>query len=203
MSSTSTSWSVQGNTKANGATTDGISNMTVSGDLTISGNKLTFGSGGIIEEETSSAALSFTGESYYSFTANTGQDLTFYLRADNNEDDADRWRLVFADGGQMTLANFSTGAYVQQLLLTAAGNLTTTGDLTVSGGDMYVGSNSNTQGALTLWDGDGGGKPGYIVLYSQNGTANYIFCEDDGTLKRHTAKPTANSDGDAIGGQTD
>ena len=133
MSSTSTSWSVQGNTKANGATTDGISNMTVSGDLTISGNKLTFGSGGIIEEETSSAALSFTGESYYSFTANTGQDLTFYLRADNNEDDADRWRLVFADGGQMTIDNFSTGAYVQQLLLTTAGNLTIAGQFACNG----------------------------------------------------------------------
>ena len=53
MTYNSTEWTAQGNTKANGATTDGISNMTVSGDLTISGNKLTFGSGGIIEEETS------------------------------------------------------------------------------------------------------------------------------------------------------
>ena len=40
------------------------------------------------------------------------------------------------------------------------------------------------------------------MLYSRNGTANYIFCEDDGTLKRHTSVPAANSDGSEIGGQT-
>ena len=41
-----------------------------------------------------------------------------------------------------------------------------------------------------------------MVLYSPNGTANYIFSEDDGTLKRHTSAPTANSDGSEIGGQS-
>ncbi len=69
-------------------------------------------------------------------------------------------------------------------------------------GLLDVGENTTTRGVLQLWDGAGGNTPGYLVLYSRNGTANYIFCEDDGTLKRHTSVPAANSDGSEIGGQT-
>lgn len=69
-------------------------------------------------------------------------------------------------------------------------------------GGVEIGTNSTYQGVLKLWDGGGGNTPGYLVLYSPNGTANYIFCEDDGTLKRHTSAPTANSDGSEIGGQS-
>ena len=69
-------------------------------------------------------------------------------------------------------------------------------------GLLDVGENTTTRGVLQLWDGAGGNTPGYMVLYSPNGTANYIFCEDDGTLKRHTSAPTANSDGSEIGGQS-
>jgi hypothetical protein len=47
------------------------------------------------------------------------------------------------------------------------------------------------------------GTPGYTMLRSPNGTAWYLFVEDDGTLKVHNAVPTANADGDAVGGQTD
>ena len=75
-------------------------------------------------------------------------------------------------------------------------------------GGVEIGTNgggttsNNKQGTLRLWDGPGGNTPGYLVLHSPNGTANYIFCEDDGTLKRHTSAPTANSDGSEIGGQS-
>ena len=75
-------------------------------------------------------------------------------------------------------------------------------DVAIPNGGLKIGSNSTVQGTLSLWDGAGGNTPGYMVLYSPNGTANYIFCEDDGTLKRHTSAPTANSDGSEIGGQS-
>jgi polygalacturonase len=68
---------------------------------------------------------------------------------------------------------------------------------------LVLGLNSKAQGTLTLWDGAGGVLPAYILMYSPNGTANYFFVEDDGTLKRHTAAPTANGDGTAVGDQTD
>lgn len=119
--------------------------------------------------------------------------------------------------GQFKIGVMGNGAFQQDsisLVGTSSGNVdvnighgstsvtTTRGDLTVTGGDIVAGANSATQGTLSLWDGSGGNTPGYMVLYSPNGTANYIFCEDDGTLKRHTSAPTANGDGSEIGGQS-
>jgi len=68
-------------------------------------------------------------------------------------------------------------------------------------GDVEFGTDGVQQGSLTVWDGAGGNTPAYILLYSPNGTAHYFFVEDDGTLKQHTAAPTQNSDGNAVGSQ--
>ncbi len=69
-------------------------------------------------------------------------------------------------------------------------------------GKVEVGENSSTQGILTLWDGAGGNTPAHVKIHSPNGTAWYLFVEDDGTLKAHNAAPTQNSDGSAVGDQT-
>lgn len=69
--------------------------------------------------------------------------------------------------------------------------------------DLFIGSDSTIQGRITLYDGAGGVLPAYIKIYSPNGTAWYLFVEDDGTLKYHNAAPTVNADGDAVGDQTD
>ena len=116
--------------------------------------------------------------------------------------------ITAADGGEVGSMQF------QMMTESASGNTVKTG-LWIKGsstndrvtcnmpnGGLIIGLNSSSQGSLTLWDGAGGNTPGYIVLYSPNGTANYIFCEDDGTLKRHTSIPTANGDGSEIGGQS-
>lgn len=66
-----------------------------------------------------------------------------------------------------------------------------------------AGIDGTDRGVLTLWDGAGGNTPGYIKIHSPNGTAWYLFVEDDGTLKINNAVPTQNSDGSAVGGQTD
>lgn len=42
----------------------------------------------------------------------------------------------------------------------------------------------------------------WLKLVSANGTARYLFVENDGTLKIHTAEPTANTDGSVVGAQT-
>jgi hypothetical protein len=73
---------------------------------------------------------------------------------------------------------------------------------TVSATNVTAGTDSTTRGILTLWDGSGGNKPGYIKVYSPNGTAWYLFVEDDGTVKVHNAAPAANTDGSIIGGQS-
>ncbi|RPJ38904.1 MAG: hypothetical protein EHM35_03485 [Planctomycetaceae bacterium] len=74
------------------------------------------------------------------------------------------------------------------------------GDLIFGG--LSLGADGATQGTVTLWDGSGGNTPGYIKIHSPNGTAWYLFVEDDGTLKVHSAPPTANGDGSAVGGQS-
>jgi hypothetical protein len=109
-------------------------------------------------------------------------------------DDSDSEKLKIGRGGVM-----GTTPSVQ---IDASDNVELTADLTITGGDVVAGVNSTTRGTLSLWDGGSGNTPGYLVLYSPNGTANYIFCEDDGTLKRHTSAPSANGDGSEIGNQS-
>lgn len=41
--------------------------------------------------------------------------------------------------------------------------------------------------------------PSYIELLSIDGTQYYIFCEDDGTVKIDSARPSVNTDGDEVG----
>lgn len=77
-----------------------------------------------------------------------------------------------------------------------------TNDKTILKGTTDLGVNSTTQGKLVIWDGSGGNTPAYIQLHSPNGTAHYLFFEDDGTLKQHTSAPTANSDGNVVGSQS-
>lgn len=72
-------------------------------------------------------------------------------------------------------------------------------DLTVSDGVITSGANSTDQGVLTLWDGTGGTTPGYIKIASPGGTVHYLFVDDDGGLKTHTAVPTANTSGKVVG----
>ena len=43
--------------------------------------------------------------------------------------------------------------------------------------------------------------PGYLHLKSASGTDYYLFVEDDGTVKIHTAIPTQDADGDVVGAQ--
>ena len=86
---------------------------------------------------------------------------------------------------------------------TVAGNAEIDGSLDVDGGEVKAGMNSSVRGFISLWDGAGGNTPGYARLGSPNGTVWCIFIEDDGTVKVHNAAPTQNSDGDAIGDQTD
>ena len=74
------------------------------------------------------------------------------------------------------------------------------GDVDVFGGDLDVGSDGVTRGVVTAWDGGDGASPGVLRLASRNGTPYYLFTEDDGTIRVHTALPTLNSDGTAVGG---
>lgn len=99
---------------------------------------------------------------------------------------------------QLLLRTNSTNA----LTIDSSQDAVFAGDVDVDGGQIVAGVNTSVQGTLTLWDGGGGNTPAYILMHSPNGTAHYLFFEDDGTLKQHTSAPTANGDGNVIGAQT-
>ena len=46
------------------------------------------------------------------------------------------------------------------------------------------------------------GSPSYLKLVDLDGVARYLFIETDGTVKVHTAVPTADANGDVVGAQT-
>lgn len=65
--------------------------------------------------------------------------------------------------------------------------------------------------ALALMPGNAGGKIDigvssagipWLKLTSANGTAAYVFVDNSGDLKIHTAEPTADDDGSVVGTQS-
>ena len=74
----------------------------------------------------------------------TGTALAITLSADAAEDNADTWKLNIADGGDITWQSYTSGSFATKLTLDASGNVTVAGDLTVSGDDLYMGTNTDT-----------------------------------------------------------
>tara|TARA_B100001250_G_scaffold374407_1_gene361221 strand:+ start:15849 stop:17216 length:1368 start_codon:yes stop_codon:yes gene_type:complete len=52
------------------------------------------------------------------------------LNADEGDDNADKWLINAADGSDLTIQNYSTGSWQNELTLTNAGNLTALGNIT-------------------------------------------------------------------------
>ena len=177
-----------------GLTLTNAGNLTVAGDLTVSGGDITVNN--------------MTSSGFIKCVATEGSSAAIELWADEGDDNADKWQIESAADNTLYFYNYTSGSWASKFNVTSAGIATTADDhyiggvLYGNGGAIVAGQNSSVQGTLKLWDGSGGNTPGYLVLYSPDGTANYIFCEDDGTLKRHTSAPTANGDGSEIGGQT-
>jgi len=72
----------------------------------------------------------------------------------------------------------------------------------LSSGAMALGEAGAERGFIALFQGAGGNTAGYIKIHSRNGTAHYIWVEDDGTVKQSTAVPVDNADGNVVGAQT-
>tara|TARA_R100000008_G_scaffold81395_1_gene64581 strand:- start:238 stop:720 length:483 start_codon:yes stop_codon:yes gene_type:complete len=98
--------------------------------------------------------------------------------------------------------NMTWDASAEALILTGTAGQDTLqvadGDVLVTKGNVVLGANSTQAGNLTLWDGAGGNTPAWILLHSCDGTAQYYFAANDGTLRRHSSAPTANGDGSAV-----
>ena len=108
-----------------------------------------------------------------------------------------------------TVTTLNIGAAATTLQMGAATGTCTIANATTSvknlealTGSIVAGIDGSVRGFINLWDGGGGNTPSYILLHSANGTAHYIFVEQDGTLKQHTSAPTADGDGNVVGAQT-
>ena len=85
------------------------------------------------------------GNDSLEFKANIeGAALGLTFSADQADDNADTWKLNFADGGDVTWQSYTIGSFATKLTLDASGNVTVAGDLTVSGDDLYMGTNTDT-----------------------------------------------------------
>ena len=92
------------------------------------------------------------GDDSLEFLANVeGAGLVFTYKADQGDDNADIWKQTFADAGTITWQNKTSGSFVTKLTLDTGGNVTVAGDLTVSGDDITMGTNTDT--AIMVADG--------------------------------------------------
>jgi hypothetical protein len=70
-------------------------------------------------------------------------------------------------------------------------DLSTVGDVTVSGGDVTIGVNGSVRGISVHEQGAGGNTPGASQFHSANGTAVYVSSAADGSIRSGTSVPTA------------
>ena len=61
----------------------------------------------------------------------SGGAADIYHISDAGEDNADKWKISVADGGNMTWENYTSGSYAAKLTLTSAGAVTTAGALNI------------------------------------------------------------------------
>jgi len=91
-----------------------------------------------------------------------GSAAILYMFADQGDDNADKWRIQVADGGTMTYASLISGSYVTHMTVTPhatvasstvafAGGVTIAADLTITGDDLTMGTNTDT--AILVADG--------------------------------------------------
>ena len=88
--------------------------------------------------------------------------------------------------------------------LTDAGNIEADGTLIIDGastlsGNVGVGTSGSARGVMTINEGGGSNTPGVLVLEDLGGVLWYLWASEAGQLRIHSALPTADSDGSAIG----
>tara|TARA_R100000426_G_scaffold12795_1_gene12683 strand:- start:712 stop:1719 length:1008 start_codon:yes stop_codon:yes gene_type:complete len=75
-----------------------------------------------------------------------GSPLAITFKADQGDDNADQWKLNFADGGTVTFQSKTSGSYATKQTLDTAGNLTVTGE--VDAASLDISGNADIDGTL-------------------------------------------------------
>ena len=75
-----------------------------------------------------------------------GSPLAITFKADQGDDNADQWKLNFADGGTVTFQSKTSGSYATKQTLDTAGNFTVTGE--VDAASLDISGNADIDGTL-------------------------------------------------------
>ena len=81
-----------------------------------------------------------------------GSSLAITFKADQGDDNADQWKLNFADGGTVTFQSKTSGSYATKQTLDTAGNFTVTGE--VDAASLDISGNADIDGTTNLDDVD-------------------------------------------------
>ena len=140
--------------------------------------------------------LSRTDANTILFKSATGQAAKLDISADAGEDNSDKWRVQVADGGDVTLQTYTSGAWVTTTTWTNAGGLTTTGKVGIGttnpgqklevAGSIYSNPTSGA-GALfikrytdtnyhSIYGGDSGtGRSDTLIFNSSGAASEFLF----------------------------
>ena len=75
-----------------------------------------------------------------------GNNAEINLKADDGDDNADRWKLKSGTSGNFSIGNYSTGSWVDGLTLDGSNNATLAGGLTVDTNTLHVDATNNKVG---------------------------------------------------------
>ena len=156
-------------------TTSGVLSIAVAGDIPdLSGiyEVLFVNSAGLaaaVNDETGTGVVAFGTAPTFTTSATvqglTGAASVIYITADAAEDDTDKWKMEVADGGNWVFADYGSGAWVTDFTIEADGDAVILGDLTITGDDLFMTTNT----------------AGYI-LRADNANYNPVKFDDSGDL---------------------
>jgi hypothetical protein len=142
-----------------------------------------------------------TAGDFHVYGGSGAESGAIHLHAPHAYDAAvDYWKLSSSLLGTFQLSG-SGGTYNPGTILqfsAASGALSVAYDMAVWGGSIEAGRTGvdTAQGTITVYSSDSGSAPGYITLYSCNGTPSYLFAANDRSgLRICSSPPTTDTAG--------
>ena len=207
MSYNSTSWTSDGLTKA-GASSSTSASLTVGAlavdNITIDGNTLS------TTDTNGSMIFDTNGTGNYQFktdggngtvlelicTDSDGTSIHFLNSTTGTTPDTDGWRMGLDSSENFIIYNEETNTN-SMYISGSNDNVKFFGKSDGSPAQVTIGDSGNNDGLLIIERKDADEFPA-IKMFSADGTESFLFVANDGTLRIHSSRPTANGDGSAV-----
>jgi len=160
-----------------------ISNATADGDILLAVNDGGH-SQGLIHLDGSSQTLNFplgatfgglvTANAEIVNQAASGAAVNLYMYADAAEDNADKWKWVVADGGQMDWYSFTGGSWASKMTLSTTGTLTLINTTFLAGDDIALSFGAGDDSRILYETADANAKAMIWALPHTSEDANNV-----------------------------